>query len=73
MRNPERIDEILELISDIWHKHPDLRLGQLIGNCLSIDYNYIDGIVEVDLYYIEDDKLQDILIEKYYGNTTDKS
>ena len=48
MRNPERIDEILKLISEIWHKNPDLRLCQLIGNCFEAG----------DLYHIEDDMLQ---------------
>ena len=68
-RNPDRIDksqirinrqksidEILKLISKIWHKHPSLRLCQLIGNCFP---------VRKDLYYIEDDKLQDKLEQKY--------
>ena len=53
MRNPDRIDEILELISKIWHKNPDLRLCQLLGNCSAL----------YDLYYVEDDKLQDELIK----------
>lgn len=51
----ERIDEILELISEVWHKNPDLRLCQLIGNCFLLN----------DLYYIEDDMLQDELINIY--------
>ena len=55
MRNPERIDEILKLISEIWHKNPDLRLCQLIGNCFGSG----------DLYYQEDDELQDKLINTY--------
>ncbi len=52
MRNPEEIDEILKLISEIWHRNPELRLCQLIGNC----FRYWE-----DYYYIEDDKLQDEL------------
>lgn len=58
MRNPDRIDEILKLISKIWYKNPDLRLTQLIGNIF----------IEKDLYYVEDDKLQDGLIDKYLDN-----
>lgn len=64
MRNPERIDEILECISTIWHKNPDLRLCQLIGNCfpeMVDDY----GLRDVDLYYIEDGVLQDKLVNTY--------
>ncbi len=56
MRNPNRIDEILKLISKIWHKNPDQRLCQLIGNCF-INTSYHGQ----DLYYIEDDKLQELL------------
>ena len=55
MRNPKRIDPILELIKEIWHKYPDLRLTQLIMNALKI---------AGDPYYIEDDKLQKAL-KKY--------
>jgi hypothetical protein len=31
-RNPERIDEILNLLSTYWSKNPDLRLGQILEN-----------------------------------------
>ena len=31
MRDQKRIDIILQEISAIWHKYPDMRLGQLIG------------------------------------------
>ncbi len=30
MRDPERIDSILEQLRTIWQREPDLRLGQLI-------------------------------------------
>ena len=46
MRDPKRIDEMLSTISEIWHKYPDLRLCQLLGNCFPAGG---------DLYYIEDD------------------
>jgi len=55
MKDPDRIDEILKLISKIWHKHPNLRLCQIIGNLF----------IDKDLYYIEDDVLQDRLEKKY--------
>lgn len=32
MRDPARIDEILELLGKVWRAEPDLRLGQLIYN-----------------------------------------
>lgn len=32
MRNPERIPQLLDLVSKIWKKHPDTRFNQLIHN-----------------------------------------
>ena len=55
MRDPKRIDIILQEISDIWHKYPDLRLGQLIGNVL-------EG---ANLYYVEDAGLVAALKDMY--------
>ena len=37
MREPERIQEILDLINEIWQRSPDLRFNQLIYN---IQYGY---------------------------------
>lgn len=34
MRNPERIDRILNLIKEIWVKQPDTRFLQLIDNLM---------------------------------------
>lgn len=42
MRNPERIEELLELIKEIWCKNPDLRFNQLIYN-LQYDYSQKNG------------------------------
>jgi len=55
MRDPKRIDVILQEISNIWHKYPDMRLGQLIGNVL-------EG---ASLYYVEDDGLIAALKDMY--------
>ena len=55
MRDPKRIDVILQEIRDIWHKYPDMRLGQLIGNVL-------EG---PSLYYVEDDSLVKALKDMY--------
>ena len=57
MRDPKRIDVILMALSNIWHKYPDMRLGQLIGNVL-------EG---VGLYYVEDDGLINALKDAYEG------
>jgi hypothetical protein len=32
VRDPARIDQILDLLRDVWTRSPDLRLGQLIVN-----------------------------------------
>ncbi|MEZ6188115.1 MAG: hypothetical protein R3F62_24290 [Planctomycetota bacterium] len=32
MRDPERIPEILALVQQVWERHPDERLGQLLLN-----------------------------------------
>ncbi len=47
MRNPDRIEPILNELQTLWLKYPDLRLGQLV--CL--------GERNHDLVYIEDLKL----------------
>ena len=57
MRPINRISNVLDRLSKIWEKYPDLRLGQLLLNCFS------DPL----LYYIEDDKLIESL-ESYYLN-----
>ena len=59
MRDPKRIDVILQEIGAIWHKYPDMRLGQLIGNVL-------EG---PSLYYVEDDSLVKALKDMYESDT----
>ena len=34
MRDPNRIDLVLDAIREVWVKHPDMWLGQLIGNAV---------------------------------------
>lgn len=50
MRDLDRIDRILDKICTVWKASPDLRLIQLLSN---IQYN-----VGVDMYYVEDDVLE---------------
>ena len=52
MRDPARIDRMLELIRKVWYDAPDLRLTQLIMNELRMNS---------DPYYVEDEKLEDAL------------
>ena len=56
MRDPKRIHEMLRVISKVWYKHPDLRLGQLILNACAINPN---------LYYMEDEQLLEYLKKTY--------
>ena len=34
MRDPDRIDRIIERLRQVWKTHPDLRLGQLLVNAI---------------------------------------
>ena len=60
MRDPKRIDRILEIIRGIWKRNPDTRLTQLIMNALRMTE---------DPYYVEDDKLEEAL--RNYGKVKD--
>lgn len=35
MRDPERRKRMMKLFLEIWHNHPDMRLGQLYENLLA--------------------------------------
>lgn len=36
-RDPARIDRMIGALREAWHKHPDLRLGQLVSNAPYFD------------------------------------
>jgi uncharacterized protein YihD (DUF1040 family) len=55
MRDPKRISEVLQALSIYWYQHPDLRLGQLLGN---FDVSY----------YTEDDVILERLRDPGYFN-----
>lgn len=57
MRDPARIDRMLELIRKQWNAQPDLRLTQLILNAVPRD----SGWSCPEVYHFEDDKLEAIL------------
>ena len=60
MKDPKRIDELLETVKSIWEKSPDLRLLQLLINSLiNIKSEYF--------YYLEDKELIESL-NKYYNS-----
>lgn len=49
MRNPNRIDDVLQQIGELWKMVPDWRFMQLICN--------FQRFLGSDGFYIEDDKL----------------
>lgn len=57
MRDPNRIDPILQAIGEYWKQHPDMRLGQLIENLA-----YMAGETD-DAFYVEDGKLMEGLMQ----------
>jgi uncharacterized protein YihD (DUF1040 family) len=60
MRDPDRIDRVIELLRQAWHRHPDWRLNQLLINACDVPY-HCDKPNESGLglvYYIEDDVME---------------
>jgi len=55
MRDPERINRIINLLRAYWHIYPDLRLGQIISNVAP---------GEPPLFYLEDDAFEDLIREE---------
>jgi uncharacterized protein YihD (DUF1040 family) len=57
MRDLQRIDQILEVLKDIWHLEPDLRLGQIV----------VIGVRPSEpcpqIFYAEDDALLQSLLD----------
>ena len=61
MRDPNRIDEFCKELKEMWHKVPDWRFGQLMSNTLGAVYQKTNN----DPFYIEDDKMLQILKEVF--------
>ena len=57
MRDPNRIDNILAAVGDVWKQYPDLRLGQLLVNVYP----------SMVLYYKEDEDLVEG-VKEFYGS-----
>ena len=49
MRDPERIDKVMEALGEVWKRAPDWRFAQLFCN--------VQRMMGNDLFYLEDDKL----------------
>jgi hypothetical protein len=52
VRDPERIDRMVELLRDVWSRVPDWRLTQLVINASDTQHNC--GPV----FYLEDDEFE---------------
>lgn len=65
MRDPKRIPEVLNVLKIFWEKHPDLRFFQLLS--------IISDETNMDLFYLEDEELMKILIQKIAGEGSKKS
>ncbi len=50
MRDPARIDRLIEKLRATWHAHPDQRLGQIVDNLAGDD--------DVPTFSVEDDVLE---------------
>ena len=64
MRDPSRIDRVLALVGKLWKQSPDLRLGQLLMNLTT---------QSEDLYYLEDDDLEQRLRGKLRDKLSEKT
>lgn len=54
MRNPDRIDRIINKVRDFWKIYPDWRLGQLVSNIVQND---------MTIFHIEDEDFEKRLEE----------
>jgi uncharacterized protein YihD (DUF1040 family) len=57
MRNIARIGSIIKILTEIWYKQSDLRLGQLIINAVEEATNWKAG----NIFFLEDDDLYSYL------------
>ena len=54
MRDPDRIEPLLELVAQVWTTDPDLRLGQLLVNAARLG----GWTNDFDIFSAEDDVLE---------------
>ena len=54
MRDPKRIDVVIEAVKEEWKKEPDWRLGQLIVNISR-------AAGKMDPFFLEDDMLMKVI------------
>ena len=57
MRNPERINEVLFLLEQVWRNNPDLRFWQLLTIIKYLVDSNNHTYDKADPFYYEDDRL----------------
>ncbi len=69
MRNPDRIKPFIKKLENYWLDNPDLRLGQIVANCIRA----YDGRLNCDPFYIEDNELLNGLekLDSKWGSNND--
>jgi len=71
VRNPDRIEVVLEVLRKVWKANPDLRLGQILVN--AGDYHRQDShhrTTAEDLFSIEDGPLVKAMEEQHFREAT---
>jgi hypothetical protein len=63
MRDINRIDRITYALNILWHKYPDLRFGQIVDMIQQLG---------TDLFYIEDEQIEEILTIKTSKKITER-
>lgn len=64
MRDPDRIDRIIDKLREVWKANPDLRLGQLLVNAIRPSQPC------PQIFYPEDDVIQKGLLAYQSGKST---
>ncbi|MCJ7424761.1 hypothetical protein MUP01_10915 [Candidatus Bathyarchaeota archaeon] len=68
VRDPERIDRIIEKLRKSWKTNPDWRLCQLVFSAAAITKTMRDK----DIFYVEDDVFEAVL-NQYLETETQKT
>ena len=57
MRDEKRIEPFCEELAQLWSDNFDLRFGQIMSNVM----NYVDEVLDKDIFYMEEDELMAII------------
>lgn len=54
MRDPNRIDEMMSVLTEIWKNYPDMRFNQLLDAIQNEYGNRVDWKTKKKVYYLDD-------------------